>query len=105
MKRVFSASNLPQAQLLVDHLGGHGIRARILNANAASLAGELPIDASLPQVWVEDAEQAPRARQLIDDYLRVRPLGRARHCAHCGEENPSSFETCWACGTELPPGA
>ncbi|HSN21965.1 MAG TPA: DUF2007 domain-containing protein [Usitatibacter sp.] len=100
MKRVHTASNLPEAHLLADLLAHHGIRARVLNANASSLAGELPIDASLPQVWVEDARNAARARELIDAFLRS-GSGPSRKCPACGEDNPSSFDLCWSCGTGL----
>lgn len=103
MKRVHAAANLPEAQLLADMLRHAGIAARILNANAASVAGELPIEASLPQVWVDDAAHEQRARELIADYLRRRHLGPPRRCRKCGEENPSSFEICWACGAALEP--
>ena len=101
MRRVFTAANLPEAQLLVDHLRGHGIVARVFNANASSLAGELPIDASLPQLWIEDDSRHQLARTLVDAWLRARQLGAPRDCPSCGEENPSSFETCWACGADL----
>ena len=97
MKRVHAAATLAEAHLLVDLLADRGIRARIFNANASSLAGELPIDASLPQVWVEDPEQAARGRAVIEEYMRARHLGPPWRCPQCGEENPSSFETCWAC--------
>ena len=100
MKRVHAAANLPIAHLFVDMLGHHGIRARIFNANASSIAGELPIDSSLPQVWVDDARDAERARALIDAFLRT-PAGPPVKCPKCGEENPSSFDLCWACGTGL----
>jgi len=100
MKRVHSAANLPEAHLLLDLLADRGIRARVFNANASSLAGELPIDASLPQVWVENARDAPRAREIIDAYLRA-PGGPPRKCPACGEESPSSFDLCWACGAGL----
>lgn len=73
----------------------------MLNANASSLAGELPIEASLPQVWVEKDRDAARARELIDEYLRASPNGPPRQCPHCGEENPGTFETCWSCGRSL----
>ena len=73
----------------------------MLNANASSLAGELPIEASLPQVWVEKDHDAARARELIDEYLRASPNGPPRRCPHCGEENPGTFETCWSCGRSL----
>ena len=101
MKRVHTASNLPEAHLLVDLLAHRGIRARVFNANASSLAGELPIDAALPQVWVDDPAHAERARALIEDYLRPRAPGPAVKCPKCGEENPGSFDLCWNCGAGL----
>ncbi len=100
MKRVHTAANLPEAHLLVDLLAHRGIRARVFNANASSLAGELPIDATLPQVWVENAAHASRAREIIEEYLRS-GNGPARKCPDCGEENPSSFDLCWSCGAGL----
>ncbi len=87
--------------LLVDLLSQHGIRARVLNAHASSIAGELPLDAALPQVWVDDATAAGRARALIEDYQRARHLGPPVACPKCGEENPSSFDLCWSCGAGL----
>jgi hypothetical protein len=78
------------------------VRARIFNANASSLAGELPIEASLPQIWVENPAHAERARGLIDEYLQA-GVGPAQRCPKCGEENPASFEVCWACRTSLNP--
>jgi hypothetical protein len=102
LKRVFTAANLPEAQLLLDWLTHRGVRARILNANAASIAGELPIDAALPQLWVERDIDAARAREMIDSYFRQRVTGPPQICPKCGEENPASFELCWSCGTFLP---
>jgi len=101
LKRVYTAANLPEAHLLADWLADRGVRTRIFNANASSLAGELPIDAALPQIWVENPEDADRARELIDNYLLPKPSGPAIRCPHCGEENPASFEICWSCGNGL----
>jgi hypothetical protein len=77
------------------------VRARIFNANAASLAGELPIEASLPQVWVDDDAQAERARAIIEEYLTQRTTGTPVKCKACGEENPASFDLCWNCGRDI----
>jgi hypothetical protein len=77
------------------------VRTRIFNANAASIAGELPIDASLPQLWVERPIDADRAREMIASYFQTRVVGPPVPCKRCGEENPASFELCWACGTEI----
>jgi len=101
VKRVHSAANLPEAHLLVDLLADRGIRARILNANAASIAGELPIDAAQPQVWVDDPADAARARDVIEAYTRDTPTTAIVKCPSCGEENPASFELCWSCGAGL----
>ena len=100
MKRVHAAATLAEAHLLVDLLADRGIRARIFNANASSLAGELPIEAALPQVWVEDAADAKRAREVIDSFARA-PAAPTRKCPACGEDNPGSFDICWKCGSGL----
>jgi hypothetical protein len=100
LKRVYSAANLPEAQILADRLAAGGIRARILNANASSIAGELPVDLATPQLWVDDARHADRARALIEEFLNT-PSGPPRPCPACGEENPSAFELCWSCGKSL----
>ena len=84
----------------MDLLADRGIRARIFNANASSLAGELPIEAALPQVWVDDSSHADRARGLIDEFQRL-PHPPARKCSACSEDNPGSFDLCWNCGAGL----
>jgi hypothetical protein len=75
--------------------------AHVFNANASSVAGELPLDAALPQVWIENPAQAAHAREVVQAFLKRPPLGPPLRCPHCGEENPSSFETCWKCGKDL----
>jgi len=100
VKRVHAAATLAEAHLLVDLLADRGIRARIFNANASSLAGELPIEAALPQVWVDDPADANRAREVIESFTRT-PSGPTRKCPACGEDNPGSFDLCWNCGAGL----
>ena len=100
MKRVHSAGNLPEAHLLVELLADHGIRARIFNANASSLVGELPIEAAMPQVWVDDPADAERARETIEAFVRRSPAGNVK-CPACGEDNPESFDLCWSCQAGL----
>jgi hypothetical protein len=56
----------------------------------------------LPQVWVDRDEDAARARELIDAYFRSGSAATGvLFCPTCGEENPGSFELCWACGAGL----
>jgi hypothetical protein len=100
VKRVHTAATLAEAHLLVDLLADRGIRARIFNANASSLAGELPIDAAMPQVWVDDPADERRAREVIEAFT-LTPPSPTRRCPACGEDNPGSFDLCWNCGAGL----
>jgi hypothetical protein len=52
-------------------------------------------------VWVEHDRDAVRAREIIETLLKVSAHGPPRKCAECGEESPSTFETCWNCGHSL----
>lgn len=77
----------------------------IFNANASSAMGEIPLDAALPQLWVENPAHAAFARSLIDEYLRKPSAGGGVHfCPSCGEENPATFDLCWNCGAGLEAG-
>jgi len=102
MKRLCNAANLPEAHLLAGWLSQHGIRVRVFNANAAGALGELPVDAALPQIWLEDHRDEARARESLEAFRRE-GSGPARPCPSCGEENPPAFELCWSCGNSLPP--
>jgi hypothetical protein len=101
MKRLYNAANLPEAHLVAGWLVQHGIRVRILNANATGALGELPVDAAAPQLWLEDPRDETRARSFLEEF-RAQASGPSRPCPACGEENPPAFEICWACGKGLP---
>ena len=101
MKRLCNAANLPEAHILAGWLGQHGIRVRILNANASGAIGEIPFDAAAPQIWIEDPRDEDRARQAIEAFRRAGD-GPPSRCPACGEENPPAFEVCWSCGQGLP---
>jgi len=98
MKRIYSALNLPDAQIISDLLTQSGIRTRIFNQNAAGALGELPVDAAQPQVWVEDERREVEARQLVEQFHRANIRSAQWACRECGEGNPSTFEICWNCG-------
>ena len=101
MKRLCNAANLPEAHILAGWLAQRGVRVRVLNANAASALGELPVDAAAPQVWLEDERDESRARAVLEEF-RAQASGPSRACPACGEENPPAFELCWSCGKALP---
>lgn len=90
-----------QAFLLRDLLQMHGIRAHVFNANMQSAVGEIPTDAALPQVWLDDARDRVRAATLLREHEASRRRAGSHFCRGCGEENPATFELCWKCGASL----
>ena len=100
MKRLTSAPNLALATLWADMLSNAGIDATVQRMYASSIAGELPPDQALPEVWVSDDAQLERARALLHELRH--PLHRHWHCPSCGELVDGPFEQCWNCGTAMP---
>lgn len=98
MKRIYTALHLPDAHIVANLLKHAGIAVQVLNVNAAGAMGELPMDAALPQVWLENAQDETAARALIENFQRAGATDSVRPCSQCGEENPIAFELCWSCG-------
>ncbi|MCC6851767.1 MAG: DUF2007 domain-containing protein [Comamonadaceae bacterium] len=101
MKKLLQAPNLALATLWADQLRAAGIATSVQRAYASSIAGEIPPDQALPEVWVdEDADQA-RAAALLAEWRR-RPERRWA-CPRCHEIVEGPFELCWNCGAPEPP--
>lgn len=100
MKRLVQAPNVALATLWVDLLRQGGIEASVQRAYSSSIAGEIPPDQALPEVWVLDDADHARAGALLDA-LRHLPH---RHwcCSACGEMVDGPFEQCWNCGAARP---
>ena len=101
MKRVHIAPTLLDAQLAVDALSSLGIVTHIFNAHAAGAMGEVPFMQAQPEIWVEDETRETQAREALSS-LHNAPLREEKICAHCGEQNPGNFLSCWQCGYALP---
>ena len=99
MRRVAQAPNIAIAALWVDTLREAGIVASMQRQFLSSVAGELPPDQCLPEVWVTHDEQEAAARALLHQ-LQTLPQRRWR-CA-CGELVEGGFESCWNCGRAMP---
>ncbi len=100
MRRVTSAPNLAVATLWADLLTHAGVDAVVQRAWTSSIAGEIPPDQALPEIWVRDDAQLDAARRLLDD-LRRTPQ-RSWVCRGCGERVEGGFEQCWNCGAMMP---
>jgi hypothetical protein len=100
MRRLVQAPNVALATLWADLLLQGGIQASVQRAYASSIAGEIPPDQALPEVWVHDDDQLDIARSLLDSLRHL----RHRHwlCRACGETVDGPFEQCWNCGAEMP---
>ncbi len=100
MKRLMQAPNLALATLWADQLVAVGIDTTVQRAYASSIAGEIPPDQSLPEIWVQDDDQLDAARRLLDE-LRHLPWRHWR-CPGCDETVDGPFEQCWNCGRMRP---
>ena len=100
MKRLVQAPNVALATLWADLLCQAGVQASVQRAYASSIAGEIPPDQALPEVWVLDDDEFEPARALLHS-LRHLPH---RHwlCHACGETVDGPFEECWNCGAAMP---
>lgn len=100
MKRVLITQTLLDAQLAIDALASLGIQAHLFNAHASGAMGELPFLHAQPEVWVDDAADAERARDVLST-LEHAPARAEKTCPQCGEINPGNFLSCWQCGQAL----
>lgn len=100
MKRLTQAPNVALATLWADMLTQAGIESSVQRAYASGIAGEIPPDQALPEIWVEDAAQYERARTLLHEIQHL----PHRHwlCRACGESVDGPFEQCWNCGAARP---
>ena len=103
MQRIFIASQRFEAYLLVDRLAHAGIKAHVFNEHMASIVGDVPVDVSQPQVWLDDDADRALAADVLRAYQEERNRTGTIGCGKCGEENPATFDLCWKCGWSLQP--
>ena len=99
MLRLTQAPNLAIATLWADALQVEGIGASVQRQYLSSVAGGMPPDQCLPEVWIQDAVQEVRARELLHHLQHV---PQHRWQCRCGELVEGGFEQCWACGAWMP---
>ena len=100
VKRLTRAPNLAIATLWADMLSNAGIAATVQRMYASSIAGELPPDQALPEVWITDDDALERARSLLHELRH--PIHRHWVCRSCHERVDGPFEQCWNCGADMP---
>src|SRR5438067_11586500 len=90
MRRLTTAPNLAIATLWADMLTQGGFEASVQRAYASSIAGEVPPDQCLPEVWVMDETQHDAAVRCSSSCATGRTgIGCARRAASASR-GPSS---------------
>ena len=101
MKRLASAPNLAIATLWSDLLTQEGFECTVQRRFASSIAGEIPPDQALPEVWLVDDARLEAAQARLAELRR--PLKERRWvCRQCQELVEGPFEQCWNCGAMAP---
>nr|WP_285817819.1 DUF2007 domain-containing protein [Echinimonas agarilytica] len=98
MEFLSHADNTLQAYLLKGWFEQQGIAVQIRGEVLGGAVGELPTEVLQPQLWT-DIEHLDKAQILLKSW-QSEPSSSLWFCRHCSEENPTSFDTCWSCGTE-----
>ncbi|MCE7913670.1 MAG: hypothetical protein DYH15_03100 [Nitrosomonas sp. PRO4] len=101
MKKIYSANNLMEAQIVLDLLEHAYIPAKIFNQHAQGVAGEIPFTHAYPEVWITRDDDFERAKRVIDTYESTPITNSTVQCPSCNEENPANFQLCWKCGGGL----
>jgi len=100
MKRLLQAPNLALATLWADQLTAVGFAARVMRAYASGIAGEIPPDQALPEVWLDDDSRHAEASAVFERWMH--PPERRWSCPGCAEVVEGPFEQCWNCGAPCP---
>jgi hypothetical protein len=100
MKRLIQAPNAALAHLWTAQLRSAGFDVSVQREFAGGIAGEIPIDQALPEIWIMDDDDVARARGVLRD-LQNLPQ-RCWHCARCTELVEGPFDQCWNCGADRP---
>ncbi len=101
MKRIYSASNLQEAYLIVGLLQQSRIEVTVENENLQGATGEIPFTHAYPEIHLIDERDEARAAVIIREYETSRTHLKTLICHNCGEENPANFASCWACKANL----
>jgi hypothetical protein len=100
MKRLTQAPNIALATLWADMLSQAGVEASVQRYFVGSIAGDIPPDQALPEVWVHDEARFAEGQTLLREFQH--PAWRHWLCRGCGERIDGPFEQCWNCGAGMP---
>jgi rubrerythrin len=101
MKLLMRCEHAIAAAHLAGALRAAGIDCEVRNTALSGALGEIPFLECAPQIWIRNALDEARARELIAQ-LRQPVEGECWTCAACGEILEPQFSQCWNCGAPRP---
>lgn len=98
-KKIYSAANLQEAEILKSQLERAGIPSMVIGGDLAVARGELPLGSETdPGLWVEH-QYEETARLFIAKLLEQDSEPDSDWtCPKCHELVEGNFLTCWNCG-------
>lgn len=97
MKLLMRCEHALAAAHFAGALRAAGIDCEVRNTVLSGALGEIPFLECAPQIWIRNALEEARARELVDE-LRRPVAGEPWICAQCGEALEPQFSQCWNCG-------
>ena len=101
MKKLYTANNLIEAQLIINLLGQAYVPAKLFNIHAQGAVGELPFTHAYPEIWIMHDDDLEKAQAVIHIYENSPIEEGYVYCPACNEQNPRNFQLCWQCGEGL----
>ena len=97
MKQVFTSQDTLHLYHLKNLLEAEGIECIVKNEKLSSLAGEIPMTSTWPELWVIDTINAIKATEIIKESKQPLIDHEQWICKNCGEEHSAQFIECWNC--------
>jgi putative signal transducing protein len=104
MKYLFAPNTMSEsseADALKILLEKEDIPCLIRNEHLSMAVGEIPPQECLPELWVLNDVDYPRAYELVEAW-RSSPVETHSQwlCSDCGETIEGQFTSCWKCGSQ-----
>ncbi len=100
MKLLRASAEVGVIQRCKNTLEDAGIECVVRNELTASLAPEVPLSESTPELWIVKDDLLSEAQRILADLdFAVTAGGRPWTCPKCGEVLEPQFASCWKCGT------
>ena len=93
----FTLADRAEAGLLKELLEREGVACLVRNEQLFAALGEIPVLECSPELWVIDDEVWPRAKSLLESWLKEDITSAPWVCPSCGEKLEGQFGSCWKC--------